>query len=178
MEENMQDTIAPTNQEEVKNKVLDVDLDAIQAVEAGSDLDVSQYEGFRTTIAKVEVIEAINWYNKPSADGNGFIYNPESTEKMQKVRIVTKPLPVLDSDGHATTELLSLGEGKNLEVQARFNLSLIDGKWQISKHPKAKLWAFMRKMNVEKISELEGKFVTLTTEPSKTDDKVYLRIVT
>jgi hypothetical protein len=172
-------TAEENQKEKVSNdRVLDVDIDAVQVMETVSDLDVSGYEGFRIPIDSVEVIETINWYNKLSADGTSFVYNPESTEKMQKVRIKTSPLPVLDENGKPTEELVSIGEDKKLEVQARFNLSQIDGKWVISKHPKAKLWAFMRKLNAEKLSDMKEQFVTLTTEPSKTDDKVYLRIVT
>jgi hypothetical protein len=169
-----------------KTKVLDVNLDEIQAVDSSNlDLNPAQYEGFRTKIEKVMIIETINYYNKPVLDDEGkptgeYKYNPDSTEMCQKVKILTEPLPKLDEEGKPTNEEFVFGNGSKLQVSARFNLTfnVEQQKWTISKHEKAKLWKFMRKMGVENLKELVGKYVTLTTELDRNDDsKLYLRIV-
>jgi|LSQX01.1.fsa_nt_gb hypothetical protein len=170
--------------EQVSEKTLDLDLDLIATTEASS-IDFLSYEGFRAKIEKIEIIETINKWNKPIYSESGEItdygFNPDSTELMQQVRITTQPLPVLrraeDGSFVATEELASLGENKPLTVTARFNLVKTGETWSISKHPKAKLWKFMRKLNAVKLSELKGKFVTITlSEPDK-ESKQWLRIV-
>jgi len=156
------------------------DIDNISAKMPKSGFDSVAYEGKRVKIARVEKIQVINKYTGP----NG-AYNAAETEaKTWKIEIETESLPKLDADGNFTTDLYVYhdeleGKDKHITVTARFGLSQDEaGEWVISKHPKAKLWKFMRKMGVEKLSQLLGKHVTLITEPStdQSDDRSYLRI--
>jgi len=80
-------------------------------------------------------------------------------------------------------KITSNGELKPLVVRERFNLQKQqkeDGSFEeiISKHPKAALWQFMRKLEVLTLPEMKGKLVTITTVPSKkeNDDRLFLTI--
>lgn len=162
-----------------------LDIDNIPIVEPKSLIDVTGYEGKRFPIDTVERIEVIDYYNGPTDDGSNTAYNPNSTEKKFVIEIKTVPLPELDENGEPTDNMVDLGDGKKLTVNARFNLKKeMDEKtgqvnWVISKHPKANLWKFMRKFKVDKLGDLKGKFVTLTTVPAadENDDRLFLRIV-
>lgn len=160
-----------------------MDIDAIEQKEPAKAIDVSLYEGKRATLKKPEMKEVIDWYSGPvDAKGNP-TYNPESTAKKMVIEITSEPIDEVDEDGNPTGNKLMVGDNP-VTVSHRFNLRKEikeDGSinWVISKHPKASLWKFMKKMGVEKLSELEGKRPTLTYEPSKDpeDERSYLRIV-
>jgi len=157
------------------------ELDQIDIVEGGSNFDATVYKGFKTKIADVRIDkEAINYYNGPSGSDGRPTYNPESTETMWKAIVETETLPVLDELGNPTNEKLVLGTNedgtpKHVTVSARFNFTNKDGHWVISKAPSAKLWKFMRKQGVTKLSELIGTIVVLDVEPGN-DDRMWLRI--
>jgi hypothetical protein len=155
-------------------------LDKIPVVEKTAGIDVSNYEGKRVRIAKATPIWAINYY----PDGENF--KADSTEKVLKLELETEPLKELDANGNFTEKDLTYekdGVKKTITVNTRlsFQPEVKDGKtnWVVSKHPKAKLWAFMRKLGATIPQELIGKIITLTVEPSKKpgDDKKYLRFV-
>ena len=153
-------------------------IDDIPVVDKAQGFDASKYEGRRVKIAKVEEIEVIDFYP------DGETYNPNSTEKVHKIEIETEPLREIDDKGNFTDKVLSFmkadGSEKKVTVNARFALQKDDkGIWVISKHPKAQLWAFMRKMGAIKLSDLTNNLVTLTVQPSKKpgDDRKFLRIV-
>lgn len=154
------------------------DLNEIETREPKQSFDSTKYEGFRVKIADVREITATNWYTGKTADGKNNAYNPQSTETCQKIEVETEQLPIMDNEGHPTKEKMFLGD-KPLTVTARFGLKREGTDWVISKHEKAALWKFMKKMGVTKLGELKGKVVTLTTEPSNDpeDDRMFLRIV-
>ena len=163
-------------------------IDDIPIVEGGTPIDYSRYEGMRVQIAKVEKIEAINFYTGPIVGGKPS-YNAESTEKCMKIEVTTKALLKLDDAGQPTQEKLTYFDSIKEEevpitVTARFNLKKVEGEngvvnWVISKTPRANLWKAMRKLGVEKLSEMIGKLVTITTSPDKDpdSDKVWPRLV-
>lgn len=153
-------------------------IDNIEASEPKSMVDIAKFEGFRTKIQTVKRHWFTNWYT-----GKDGTYNPNSTDKTQKIVITTEPLPVMNENGTPTDKLIDLGDGKQLQVTARLSLSKKeeDGQtvWYISKHEKAKLWKFMRKLGVTELKDLVGKYVILTTEAARdeSDDRLFLRIV-
>lgn len=140
-----------------------VDLNNIKPVEPKTLFDATKYDGMRVKIAEIKQI----WVDSHYVDGS---YDATATVKTPFIEVVTE---VVDTIGE--------GEGKNeIRASARFTLQKDEsGNLVISKHPKAKLWKFMRKMGVTTLENLKGKLVTLTTEPSKdeNDDRVWLRIV-
>lgn len=139
----------------------------------GSELDIpladpkplfdgKKYDGELVAIDTVKKIEVDSHYI------NG-VYDEDKTVRVQVIEIETVVL-----------ETIETAEGpKDIRVNARFNLKNIDGVWSISKHPKAALYKFMRKMGVEKVADLKGMKVRLTLEPSSNpdDDRSYLRII-
>lgn len=149
----------------------------IPIVEKTQAFDVKGYEGYKCKIAKVERKEVIDFYPNGS-------YDAKSEVKKEIIEIETEPLKELDNNERPTDKdfeyIDAEGETKKLTVTGRFNLQKDkDGKAVISKHIKSRLWAFMRKKGVIKVSDLKDKFVTLTLVPSSIegDDRKFLRIV-
>jgi len=148
-----------------------IDIDKIPTVEKKSSFDAKLYDGLKVKIEKLNVVSEINFY----PDGKN--YDAKSVEKMWRVYIYTEGLK---DQNNKVIELEKDGKTDVIRIHTRFNLLTgKDGQPEISKHDKAKLWKFMRKHNVSKLSELIGKSVILTTEPSKVegDDRLFLRIV-
>lgn len=140
-----------------------VDLNNIKPVEPKALFDAKKYDGVKIKIAEVNQV----WEDSHYIDGT---YDATKIVKLPFVYVVTEVVDVI-------------GEGeekREIRVKARFSLQQDDnGNLVISKHPKGKLWKFMRKMGVDKLQDLKGKIVSLTTEPSTdpNDDRVWLRIV-
>ena len=165
-----------------------INIDDIKVVTGANKLDKTKYEGFRIQIAKVSPEHIQDQFPK-GVDGQPAVYTPNSTAMKWVIRIETAPLPELDADGKATAKLIEFpqkdGTMKNFTIthdfnlQEEFNPETKQMEVAISKHPKAKLWAFMRKMGAQKVSELNKKLVTLTAQPSKKegDDRIFLSIV-
>lgn len=158
------------------SKPIDVNLEDIQVVEK-KNADYSAYQGKKVKIDKVEVKEEINFY----ADGK--TYDANSKEKCFKIYLISEPLKTLDDKGNFTDQLIEIpqedGSTKHITVHARFNLGTSDdGKPEIRKGPKAKLWPAMKKLGCTKLNEIKGKLVMLDLEPSKVegDDRKYLRM--
>lgn len=139
-----------------------IDIDSIETVESAPQFDAKEFDGTRVKIADIKNIVVDSHY----VDGS---YNSEKTVKQPMIEVTTEPVKVIDTEDGP----------KDIIARERFTLQEVDGKLAISKHPKAKLWKFMRKMGVAKLSDLKGKIVTLTAEPSKdpNDDRYWLRIV-
>ena len=149
------------------------DIDKIPIVES-KQFDAKRYRGKSATIASVNVIEVIDYYTGPLDESGRPTYKKNSTDKKKVVQIETEKLPELD----ATGKVIGLSE---ITVNTRFNLKkeVKDGKteWVISKAPKADLWAFMRKLEATKLSELIDKNVILDIEADKEDpSRFWLRI--
>lgn len=161
-----------------------IDLDNIKPTEAKSKFDATVFEGQRVKIEVIEVKEVIDYY--PDGDNQ---YNPDSKAMKSIVEVTTFPLKDVEIDKDGNSKILDTivqftqedGSLKPLVVRKRFNLQKDDsGNLVISKHPKAELWSFMKKLGVEKLSELKNRLVTITTTPSKKegDDRRFLTIVT
>lgn len=139
------------------------DLNAIKPVEAKVLFDAKKYDGARVKIADVRQV----WQDSHYVNGT---FDAVKTVKLPFIEVTTDVIDVVGV-GEARTEI---------RTKARFSLQQDDkGNLVISKHPKGKLWKFMRKMGVDKLEDLKGKMVTLTAEPSKdeNDDRLWLRIV-
>jgi hypothetical protein len=171
-----------------EERIIERDLDKIEKRTPKSSFDANQYEGRKVKIAKVEEIETIDHFVKFNADTklweSSETYNPNSTKKIHQIRVITESLRKIDEGGNFSDELYEIkdevnGIIKHITIKEDFNLKEDGNDWVISKHQKSKMWKFMRKMGVEKLSDLKGKYVTLKTEASTNpdDDRVYLRII-
>lgn len=162
-------------------------IDELPIVEAGSLEDFTKYEGLPVKIANVRMFDRINYFSGPADMSGKPTFNKNSSEIKRVIEIETEPLFKMDKNGQLTNELLTITKNNkqsNITARAEFNLTKkVDdhGKeiWVISKAPSAKLWKFMRKMGVNKLMELKGKIVRLTTVPDRdpASDKRWLRIV-
>jgi hypothetical protein len=159
------------------------ELDDIPVVEPTSSFDATKYEGYKCKIDRVEKMEVIDYY----PNGN---FDKDSKQKKWIVEIETEPVKVYDEKNDTFLDKIieyedDSGNKKHITVTARFNLkeqiNPLNGEKQviISKHQKSKLWNFMKKKGVIKLSELKGKIVLLTAVPSTVegDDRKFLRIV-
>lgn len=137
-------------------------IDDIKVVESTPLFDARQFDGAKVKIESVVQSVVDSHY----IDG---VYNANKTIKSPVIEVETEPV----------TTIKTIDGEKQVKVKQRFSLQEVNGQVVISKNPKAKLWKFMRKMGVEKPSELKGKTVTLTAEPSTDpeDDRLWLRIV-
>jgi len=169
--------ISQENKEKIQEATgKDFSLEDLEAVDAPS-FDVTVFEGQRVQIEKAEIQEVADYYKNGS-------YNPDATDTKKVLEVTTAPIMDVDEEGNKLTVPVTFtqedGSDKFLQVRHRFNLQEKDGKIVISKHPKASLWAFMRKLGVEKPKEIVGKLVTITSVPSKKpgeEDRRFLDIV-
>ena len=140
------------------------ELDNIPLVEPKQQFDAAVYEGKRVKIARVEKKIVDTHY--VTNDQGEKVYDVTKTEQQDIIEIETEILNPEDETFPVT-------------VNARFNLQKDEnGNVIISKHPKANLYKFLRKMGCEKPSELKGKIVTITTQPDRDNpEKLWLRIV-
>ena len=160
------------------SKDIAIVLDEVKIVEPKKQSqNFEGYRGKKVKIAKVEVKEEINFYP------DGLHYDANATGKCFKCYLISEPLKALDENENFMDELVTFlqedGTVKNLIVRARFGLNTgPDGKPEISKHTKGKLWAAMRKLGANTLGEIIGKIAMLDLEPSKIegDDKKYLRL--
>ena len=162
---------------EKDSKPVDFALDEVPVVDKKLSYNFEAYQGKKVKIAKVEIKDEINFF----PDGKN--YDDQSKDRCFRLYVISEPLKVLDDKGNFTDKMVEIpqedGSMKQLTVRARFNLNTSkDGKPEISKHPKAKLWAAMRKLGATKLSEMLGKLVMIDLELSKVegDDRKYLRL--
>lgn len=165
--------------EENQNNLNEENIDDIPQVEPAMLIDERKYQGKKVKIDDVKIEEVVD----PFPNG---IYDPNSTKKKKVVRIYSEPIKKLDENGEFTEEVRTIEKnGQQVPFTISEDLNLKektndDGaiKWVISKHPKSKLWQFMKKMGVEKLSELKGKYIILDTVPSskEDDDRHFLKI--
>lgn len=161
--------------QESQTTYLDSNIDEIEAVEAGSLVNFTGYEGMRVKIVEVKEKEVVDPWTGPEDATGKPTYNQASTEKKHQIEVETEQLPIIDAEGNVLEDKETIGD-KPLTVKSSFNLKKENDRWVISKAPSAALWKFMRKLGVTKLSELKGKTVTLTTDTSD-DGRVWLRIV-
>ena len=145
----------------------EVEPGEIEIVEPKQVFDPKPFDGSKVRIERVEYTEFETHY----IDGE---WDDKKTTIQQGVLVITEPVTqVLSSNGVKT----------DIRVKQRFNLQKrIDEKgiitWVTSKNNKSKLWRLCRKCGVEDPSQLKGKLVVLTLEPSSdiNDERMYLRI--
>jgi hypothetical protein len=172
------------------------DLD-IPTRAAATPFDPKLFDGQRVPVDSVEKLQVVDYYPEKSVinSESGLTeiskeYDFSSTKKKWVIEIITKPLHkvTLDANGYPKVldDIMSFtkdGKDVPLVIRERFNLQSEikdDGTEEvyISKHPKASLWKFMRKLEVDTLSEIKDKLVTITTTPSKKDgdDRLFLTI--
>lgn len=176
-------------------------LEEIEVVESTGGFEKTLYEGYRVPIGKIEVLYVQDVFP------DGQTYTPDSDKKKWVLKITTQPLKMLQKDESGnvvasehdvefpnedgTVDKLQITTDLNFQNKKDENGQLVTKEYEengqkemrpvpvISKAPKAKLWAFCRKMGVTDYKELTGKIVTLTIQPSKKDgdDRVFINVV-
>jgi len=180
----MVEEIKMNEKDNTNEEVIDQDIDSLETREPKKQFNPDLYQGEKIKLLKPQIKEVIDWYTGEETGDGKRAYNPDSKEKKKVVEIQTENLQELDKDGTKTGKDLKFGENfisvkQQFNLKKELNIETEKEEWVISKHPKAALWKFMRKMGVEKLSELEGKIVIITTVPSNNedDDRKYLKIV-
>jgi len=145
----------------------EVEKEDLDVVEPKQIFDPRPFEGKRVKVERVEFTEYETHYI------NG-VWDESKTAVQKGILVITEPISQVSGANGAKTDI---------RVKQRFNLQKrINDKnettWVVSKNTKSKLWKLCRKCGVEYPSELKGKLVVLTLEPSNdvNDDRMYLRI--
>ncbi len=151
-------------------------LDNIQ-FSSPNTIDAKLYKGIKVPIASVDIEEVTDYYTgAKDADGKP-TYNKDSTEKKKVVYVTTEPIPKLDASGNPTSEKTDIVVKRRFNLKKEVNETTGEVTWTISKADKAELWAFMRNLEVDKLSDLIGRLVVLTAVADKDDPKKFwLRI--
>lgn len=126
----------------------------LKEFEAGQGLDLTEFEGIKT---KIEGLEVIDVDSKFDEDGN--ILEGNTTRKVKVLRVFTEPITT------ATNK-----EGEEVEIRASelFNLKFQDGEWGVSTSPKSKLQKFLKRQKVDKITKLKSTTVLTKSVTNKT----------
>ena len=132
-------------------------IDELKPIEAGEQLDLAEYEGRKSKIEKVEVMEVDSIY-----DDKGQQLPPGQTVKAKVLKITTESLGKIQTqDGEKeirASELLSLKKKA-------------DGSWGWSTHKKAKIQKLFKRLEtlskeiVNEPKHLIGKQVTVIIRP-------------
>ena len=162
----------------MESEELNIALDKVKAVDKAPSIDAEKYMGKKVKIDLIKIKKEIDHYH------GGQVYDEESKETCFRVYLYTEPIRELDEAGEFTDKAISVekeGVKEPLRVYLRFNLGKNaedENVPEISKHPKAACWKFMRKMGAETLEELKGKYVLLDTKPSSDpeDKRVFLTI--
>jgi len=174
---------------EFYKKEISENLGNVPIMEPKSQIDAKSYKGFKIKIANVRQFEVIDYYTGPKNEQGMPTFNSESKIKKRIVEVETESLPEIDERGNAIEgKLVQIsdidGKTRPLVVSAKFNLKKEVDKvtgnivWGISKAPRAKLWAFMRKQGARTLDELKGTIVVLDAVPDadENSDRFWLRI--
>lgn len=136
------------NKEETSTEFQNPDLPIVQ----GGELpDMEQFEGKRAKIEGWDIVEVNSYYN-------------EAGERIA-TPILVKCLKVFSE---------KLGEGTksdgtvfDLRATVLFNLKKDkDGKLGLSSHPRSNIQKFFKKLKVNNLAEIKGKFVTIVVDDS------------
>ncbi len=125
-------------------------LSELQHFEAGSGIDVTEYEGQKCTLAEPEIIEVKQDYDPETGEKN-----VEKKFVVRKLKVFSEPLAEVDGP-----------EGK-IQIRASdlFNLKLKDGQCGVTPSPKAKINKFLAKLKLplglEGVNKIGGQQVTM-----------------
>lgn len=165
------------------DKMEEFDVNKVQTKDPKVFIDVKAYEGTKWKIEDVKVRREIDPFRDEL--GNRTEFNPESKAMCWKAYISTEPLREYNSQERTFGSKILVKKNKDetetpIRVIKAFNLQESEqGAPEVSKHPKALLWKFMRKYGVSELIQLKGQLVMLDSIPSKTegDTRRFLTIV-
>lgn len=142
----------------------------LHPIKAGEMMDLSEYEGKKVKIEKIEVIELDSIYAVETVviDGKTFNVNeqlpPGKTVKSKTLKVTTEKV------GEVKT---SEGEVKDLRASELLSLKKkVDGTWGWSEHKKAKIQKLFMRLKAKygeltHPEQLKGKEVTIIIRPGE-----------
>jgi len=137
----------------------------------GTSLDISDLEGSRAEIESWSIIDVNSKFGDGVSEVEGVII-PRGDPIPNNKTIKAKSLKI-------STKLLkdfTLDDGRKVEIRGSTLFGLIrmnNGEYGLPSSSTAKFNKFLKKMKVNTLSELKGKFVTITI-----DENNYAKIVT
>jgi len=151
-----------TNVRETKMEEKNTNVADLPEFDAGSGVDLTEYEGQKAKIEGTRVLEVESSYDE---SGN---WQEGLKRKVQVIKVFTEPITTITDK-----------EGKEIEVRASelFNLRLKDGEWGISKSDKSKIQKFLKRQKVSSITEVIGTSVVLRAYDNK-QGNTYLGFIT
>jgi len=129
-------------------------IEDLKEFEAGQGIDLSEYEGIKSKIDKLEIMDVDSRYDE---DGN--LFEGNLTRRVKVLKVSTEPVTKY------TTK-----DDREIEIRASelFNLKFQDGEWGVSKSPKSKIQKFLNRQKVSNIMKLKGTSVLLKSSANKT----------
>jgi hypothetical protein len=112
--------------------------------------DLEEFEGKRAMIEGWEIVDMKTFFD------------PQTGDKLSE--------PVLAKKLKVFSETLAQGEkndGETFPIKATAIFSLVksaDGNYGLSSHPQSNIQQFFRKLKVDKIEDIRGKYVTVTLD--------------
>jgi hypothetical protein len=140
----------------------DLKPEDLREFEAGQGIDLTEFEGIKTKIAGMEILDVDSRYDE---DGN--LFDGNLTRKVKVLRVYTEVI---------TTVKNKEGEDADIRASELFNLKFQEGEWGISKSPKSKIQKFLLRQKVDKITKLKGTSVLTKSVTNKTGN-VFLGFV-
>jgi len=146
-------------------------VEDLKPIEAGEQLDVSEYEGKKAKIETIETIEMDSNYGDGFTNVDGKVY--DSGEELPKGKTIKATVLKITTEklGEVKTK-----EGmKDIRASEIFSLKrLSDGSWGWSTHVKAKLMKLYKRLgiadpNLNPYQVLKGKQVCVVVRPGKED---------
>lgn len=125
----------------------------LKEFEAGQGLDLSEFEGIKTKIAGMEIMDVDSKYDE---DGN--LFSGDMTRKVKVLKVFTEPI---------TTYTNKEGQDTDIRASELFNLKFQDGEWGVSKSSKSKIQKFLQRQKVDKITKLKGTNVLIKSVMNK-----------
>ena len=146
----------------------DYDITDLQPIAAGEMLDLSEYEGRKVKIEKVEAIELGSIYAVEKIELEGKVFNTGDrlptgqTVKAKTLKVTTEKVGEIKAAG---------GEIKDLRASELLSLKKkTDGTWGWSEHKKAKIQQLFKRLEakygvLKHPKDLVGKEVTVAIRP-------------
>lgn len=134
-----------------------------------SVIDVKEFEGTKAKVDKIEVIDGFTSYND---DG---VWEEGLQRPIKRMKVSSEVLKVIESS-KGSVELRATMIF-NLKAKTDKTGKVIGYGWTNS--PNSRLYKFLKKMKVNSPQELLGKYILVTTRPSRKqgDEREFLGFV-
>ena len=135
----------------------DLKVEDLTQFEVSQPIDVSEMEGVRSKIDKIEIIDTFSSYDE---NGNWVEGLKRPVKRLRVSSEVLKEVVVPNKEPIKVRASMIFALKETKDVKGHF-------KWGWSNSPNSKLFQFLKKLKVNTPNELKGKYITVTVRPSR-----------